>query len=76
MTWRPYLAANDGADLIVRRGGRTGDVGVTVAKTTGAVEVKAGWSNSWASHGGIVNRTSQPSWAFGDTQQKENEENS
>lgn len=57
-----YLAANNGADLIIGRGGCTGDVRVTVAKATGAVEVEAGWSNSRASHGGVVNRTAQSSW--------------
>lgn len=50
-----YLAANNGADLVVRRGGRAGDVRVAVAKATGAVEVETGWSDCGASHGGIVN---------------------
>lgn len=39
-----YLAANDGAHLVIRGGGSTRDVRVTVAKATGAVEVEACWS--------------------------------
>lgn len=58
--WSSYLAANDGADLVVRRCGCSGDVGVAVAEAAGTVQIEAGWANSWASHGCIMNRTSQP----------------
>ena len=56
-----YLAANDGADLVVRGGGCARDVRVAVAKATRAVEVEAGGSDGRTSHGSIVDRTPQTS---------------
>lgn len=41
-----YLAADNGANLVVGRRGRTGDVRVAVAKAAGAVEVEAGRADS------------------------------
>lgn len=67
---RSYLAANDGADLIVWRGGGSGDVRVAVAQAAGAVQIEAGWTNSRASHGCIMNRASQPSWPWGSKEKK------
>lgn len=63
--WSSYLAANDGADLIIWRRGGSGDVRVAVAEAAGTVQIEAGWTNSWASHGCIMNRTSQPSRTWG-----------
>lgn len=46
LSTRSYLAADNGADLIVGRRGRTGDVGVAVAEAAGTVEVEASWADS------------------------------
>lgn len=49
-----YLGADNGTDFIVRRRWSAGDVRITVAKATGAVEVEAGWSDGRTSHSGIM----------------------
>lgn len=49
-----YLATNDGPHLVIWGGGGPGNVRVTVAKATGAVEVEAGRSDCGAGHGGVV----------------------
>lgn len=59
-----YLSADNGTNFIVRRCRSAGDVGVTVAKATGAVEVQAGWSDGRTSHGGVMYRATQASRTY------------
>lgn len=57
-----YLAANDGANFIIRGRWSARDVRVAIAKATRAVEVEACRSNSRTGHGGIMHWTTQSSW--------------
>lgn len=51
-----YLTANDGANLVVGRGGGARYVWVAVAEAPRAVQVEACRSDSRSSHGGIMHR--------------------
>lgn len=56
-----YLRADNGTNFVVRRRRSAGDVGVTVAKATGAVEVEARRPDGRTSHSGIMYRAAQAS---------------
>lgn len=56
-----YLSADNGTNFVVRGRRSARDVRVTVAKATGAVEIKAGWSDSRTSHSSVMHRATQAS---------------